>query len=85
MTRGMPHGEAIPWPYAAQLPDAEHSIDHLHGVAENTAACRTTMTLNSHGRWERFEHVYLAAAAALAAITAFFRPPQIHWQLYHPS
>ena len=32
---------------------------------------------------ERFEHVYLAAAA-LAGITTFFRPLHIHWQLYHP-
>ena len=75
---------AIASPHAAHLPAAEHSIDHLHGVAENSAACRTTMTLTGHGRWERFEHVYLAAAAALAGITTFFRPLHIHWQLYHP-
>ena len=45
MVAGKCHGEVIPSPHAAQLPDAEHSIDHLHGVAENSAACRTTMTL----------------------------------------
>ena len=42
------------------------------------------MTLTGHGIQERFEHIYLAAASALAAITAFFRPLHIHWHLYHP-
>ena len=53
-------------------------------AAENPDACRTIMTLTGHGSLERFEHVYLAAAAALAAITAFFRGLHIHWQLEHP-
>ena len=66
--------------------DAESTaIDHWHGAAENPDARRTIMTLTGHGRWEHFEHVYLAAAAALAAITAFFRGLHIHWQLEHPS
>ena len=66
------------------MPAAEHSIDHLHGTAENPDPRRTIMTLTGHGMQERFEHVYLAAAAALAGITTFFRPLHIHWQLYHP-
>ena len=78
------HGEAIASPNAAHLPAAEHSIDHLHGAAKNPDARRTIMALTGHGRWERFEHVYLAAAAALAGITTFFRPLHIHWQLHHP-
>jgi hypothetical protein len=70
--------------HTARLPAAEHSIDHLHGAAENPDPRRTIMTLTGHGMQERFEHVYLAAAAALAGITTFFRPLHIHWQLYHP-
>jgi hypothetical protein len=70
--------------HTARLPAAEHSIDHLHGAAESPDPRRTIMTLTGHGMQERFEHVYLAAAAALAGITTFFRPLHIHWQLYHP-
>ena len=65
------------------MPTAEHSIDHWHGAAKSPDARRTIMTLTGHGKWKEFEHVYLAVAAALAATTAFFRPLQIHWQLYH--
>ena len=64
--------------------DDLHSIDHLHGAAENSDARRTIMTLTGHGRWERFEHTNPAAAAALAASTAFVRPLHIRWQLCHP-
>ena len=70
-------------PHAAHLPDAEHSIDNWHGAAKSPDARRTIMTLTGHSKWKEFEHVYLAVAAALAATTAFFRPLQIHWQLYH--
>ena len=70
-------------PHAAHLPDAEHSIDNWHGAAKSPDARRTIMTLTGHGKWKEFEQVYLAVAAALAATTAFFRPLQIHWQLYH--
>ena len=76
--------EAIASPHTARLPAAELSIDYLHGAAENPDPRRTIMTLTGHGMQERFEHVYLAAAAALAGITTFFRPLHIHWQLYHP-
>ena len=81
--KGICHGESISSPNTAHLPAAEHSIDHLHGAAKNPDARRTIMTLTGHGKWKEFEHVYLAVAAALAATTAFFRPLQIHWQLYH--
>ena len=60
----------------------------IHVVADDKAknpdARRTIMTLTGHGGWERFEPNLLAAATALAASTAFFRPLHIHWQLYHP-
>ena len=60
----------------------------IHVVADDKAknpdARRTIMTLTGHGGWERFEHGLLAAAAALAASTAFVRPLHIRWQLCHP-
>ena len=43
--------------YTMQVPAAEHSIDHLHGAAENPDPRRTIMTLTGHGMQERFEHV----------------------------
>ena len=60
-------------------------IDHLHGAAKNPDARRTIMTLTGHGGWERFEHGLLAAAAALAASTAFVHPLHIRWQLCHDA
>jgi len=43
--------------HTARLPAAKHSIDHLHGTAENPDPRRTIMTLTGHGMQERFEHV----------------------------
>ena len=64
-------------------PDGEmHDVPDGRLSAKSPDARRTIMTLTGHGGWERFEHAYLAAAA-LAASTAFFRPLQSHWQLYH--
>ena len=69
-----------------------HALLHRHPLMNRSGSARgrhglgRAITFHSAGAMllsKHPQHVYLAAAAALAAITAFFRPLQIHWKLYH--